>query len=264
MQLNKTASRVVDILNLIAQSEKALTITEISKLLNMPKSSTFAILYTLVKKDYLTIENEKLKTFKLGLKLFQAGVSFLSNNSFISIAHPFLERTMEESGETVFLAIEEQGQLVYLDKAEQPSSVRTTIRLGFSKNPIYCSALGKALLASFTDNKVKEIIGDGKLLSITQNTVKNYNALIKQLNEARQRGYAMENGEGDPGVNCVAAPIYDNSNKAVAVISIASPKYRMSEDRFRQLGNLISKTAMDISKNLGFLKERLFSDFKLN
>ena len=55
--------------------------------------------------------------------------------------------------------------------------------------------------------------------------------------------------------------LYDNFNKAVAVISIASPKYRMSEDRFRQLGNLISKTAMNISKNLGFLKERLFFDF---
>lgn len=258
MRINKTASRVTDIFDLIMEKGKPLTITEISTYLDIPKSSAFDILYTLVEKHYLQIDDERLKTFKLGFKIFQSGMGFLSNNSLYKTAHQYLEKMMMESEETVFLAVEENYRLIYLDKVEQPASVRTTVRLGTSKRPMYCSSLGKALLASYSDEKVAEIVGKGELIQFTENTVKDYSQLMSQLKDIRKQGYSTENGEGNPEVACVGAPIYDNTNHSIAAISIASPKYRMNDERFKKFGKLVTEIALSISNSLGFLENKLY------
>lgn len=260
--LNKSASRTIDIIDLIAREGEPLTISQISKELNIPKSSTFDILYTLVEKQYLDIDDERIKTFKLGHRLFKAGIEYLSSNNLLSVAHPYLEKLMQDSGETVFLAIEDQGELVFIDKVEQPSSVRTTIRLGYSKSPIYVSSLGKAILASFPNERVKEITDNVGMIAVTENTVKSFDELLKHLDDTRRRGYSIENGEGNPEVACVGSAICDHTGNSVGAISIASPKHRMNEERFHQLGKIVSNTALEISKKTGFMYEDIYYKFK--
>lgn len=208
-------------------------------------------------KGYLQIDDENLKTFKLGIKLFQSGVAYLKKMDLNREARPLLEDMMKKSGETVFLGVDVNGMMVYLDKVEGPSSTRTTSVLG-SSNPMYCTGLGKALLASYTDERIKEVIGTGELPPKTEHTIKCFSDLIADLNAVRKRGYAIDDMENEEDVFCVAAPVYDGSNKAIAAISIASLASKINDDRLKQFGRLVVDTALEISRRLGYTKDKLY------
>jgi DNA-binding IclR family transcriptional regulator len=256
--LNKSAARVVDILDLIARENRAMTITEISSELKIPKSSTYNILQTLMSKRYVEIDDEKLKSFKLGFKLFQTGVTYLQFKELHQLAHPLLKEMMEESGETCFLAAEDEGRLVYLDAAETTTAIRTRARLGRSESPMYCSGLGKALLATYPLETVERIVAKDGFLSITKNTIRSREELERDLERTRKRGYAVDNREGNPGLICVAAPIRDGTNEAIAAISIATPYYKMDADKKTRFSSLVKKTAQEISRRLGYLSDDLY------
>ncbi len=256
-RLNKSAARVVDILSLIARSEKPLKITEISNMLDIPKSSTFSLLYTLVDKSFLEIDDNNLKTFKLGLKLFEVGTSYLTKKELPKVATPLLEKLMNEVSDTVFLAVEDEGELVYLKKFEPSSEIRTTARLG-SRKPMYCTGLGKALLATYSRQKVKEIVGNGDLEALTKYTITDPKELMKDLEEIRNRGYSIDNRESEEQLFCVAAPIYDQTESSIAAISIASLASTMNQQRIEQNSKKITNVALEISRRLGFGKEKLF------
>lgn len=226
-------------------------------MLKIPKSSTFELLYTLVEKDYLQIEDENLKTFKLGIKLFQAGTSYLKKMDLNREARPLLEEMMKKSGETVFLAVEVNGMTVYLDKVEGSSSTRTTSVLG-SSNPMYCTGLGKALLAAYPEERIKAITGGGTLHAVTEYTIKGYDDLIVDLKGIRKRGYSIDDKENEEDVFCVAAPIYDRSAKPIAAISIASLASKINSDRLELFGNLVKATALEISRRMGYSGDGLY------
>ena len=257
---NKSAGRVMDILDYIAAQQRAVTVTEISRELRIPKSSAFNLLQTLMSRRYIEVEDGNLKTFKLGFRLFQTGVAYLQNIRLHQVAHPLIKALMEESGETVFLGAEDNGRMVFLDAAETSTSIRTTARLGRSHKPMYCSGLGKALLASYPEGKVREIISRDGFVGVTENTVKSFDELRKELERTRARGYALDNREGDPNLICVAAPIRNQMDEAIGSVSIATPFFKMDTDRQKAFGGLVARTALEISRALGFLGSELYGE----
>jgi len=210
-----------------------------------------------VEKEYLQVEDENLKTFKLGIKLFQAGTSYLKKMDLNREARPLLEDMMKKSGETVFLAVDVNGMTVYLDKVEGSSSTRTTSVLG-SSNPMYCTGLGKALLAAYPEDRVKAITGGGSLKAVTEHTLKYYDDLISDLKEVRKRGYSIDDRENEEDVFCVAAPVYDRTGKPIAAISIASLASKINSSRQELFGNLVKTTALEISRRLGYVGAELY------
>jgi DNA-binding IclR family transcriptional regulator len=256
-RMNKSAERVVDILGFVAQREKPCTMAEISAELRIPKSSAFEILYTLVEKEFLAIDNPDLKTFRLGLKLFEVGAAFLSKTNLHREARCFLEKMAACSGETVFLAVEDTGDVVYLDKIEGHASVRTFAVLG-SRNSLYRTGLGKALLAAYPESRVRQLVGDGTLETRTPYSIPDYKNLLAELKATRERGYAIDNRENEMDVFCVAAPIFDQGGNPIAAISIASLFSKADQARQRELGTLVTETALAISSRLGFVGTRLY------
>lgn len=255
--MNKSAWRAVKILEYVSKSKKPLTITEISKAMELPKSSTFELLYTLMGEGFLEMESEELKTFRLGIKAFEVGAAFITHTDLHKAARPLIEGLMAKSGETVFLAVEDKGSMVYLDKAESQSSIRTTCVMG-SRIPMYCTGLGKALLAAYPADRVKEITGGGDLAPFTPYTLRNYDKLAENLEQIRQRGYSVDNRESEMEIMCVAAPVYDRLNKPIAAISIAGPYSKMEEKRFLDLSRMVVETALEVSRRLGFLGNQLY------
>lgn len=257
---NKSTARTADILSLIGSQKKSLTISEISRILDIPKSSTSEILYTLVEKEFLEIDNAELKNFKLGIKIFEIGSSFLGKTDFHRFARPYLEDLMDKSGETVFLAIENNGKIVYLDKAEGLSSIRTTCVIGES-NLMHYTGLGKALLATYSLERVKEIVNMYPLSKKTDYTITNFQDLIEDLEKIRKRGYSIDDREGVEELFCIAAPIYDRFNKPIAAISIASIYSKINDEKSQKLSKLLVSTALNISKRLGFTEQDLYFNF---
>ncbi len=124
--------------------------------MNWPKSSTYELIHTLLGKGILEFDNEDLKTFRLGIKVFELGMSVLEKTDLPKMARPYLEELSAKTDETVFLAVENSGSIVYLDRVEENSSITTSAGLGM-RRPMYCTGLGKTLLATYPPSKVGEI-----------------------------------------------------------------------------------------------------------
>ncbi|MDR3565698.1 MAG: IclR family transcriptional regulator [Negativicutes bacterium] len=255
--MNKSAARALDILNVLAKSNKSLTQLEISQILDLPKSSTFELLYTMLEKGILEFDNEALKTFRLSLKVFELGMSVMEKTDLPKIARPCLEKLSRDSHETVFLAVEDQGSIVYLDRVEETSSITTSVGLGV-RRPMYCTGLGKALLAGHDEDKVKLIWDKADKVRYTNYTIRNYEDLLAELEKTRERGYAVDDREVENEIFCVAAPLYDRLNKAVGAISIASLYVKMDTGRTAAFGKMVIEAALAISKRLGFRRDNLY------
>ena len=207
-KVNRTVKRALDILKLLKDKNKPMTITQISIVLDLPRSSTFDILHTLLQEGYIEYDNKELKTYMLGLKVFEVGAAYLNNTDLSPTARPFLEKMMAEAGATAFLAIENNGQLVYLDKVEAPTAIRTSAVLG-SRSEMYCTGLGKALLTTYPGSKVRRIFDKSNVKKHTENTITDFDELMKELKKTWVRGYAIDNRETDRELFCIAAPVFE-------------------------------------------------------
>jgi DNA-binding IclR family transcriptional regulator len=225
--------------------------------LNWPKSSTYELIHTLLGKGILEFDNEDLKTFRLGIKVFELGMSVLEKTDLPKIARPYLEELSAKTDETVFLAVENSGSIVYLDRVEENSSITTSAGLGM-RRPMYCTGLGKALLATYPLSKVGEIWDKSDHAVFTGNTIHSYDDLVEALVQTRRRGFAIDNREVEDEIFCVAAPIYGRSDKAVGAISIAVIYLKMNSAKVELFGQMITDTALAISKRLGYRRDRLY------
>jgi DNA-binding IclR family transcriptional regulator len=257
MRINRSTARTIDILKLLSNKGEPLTLAEICKSLEFPKSSVFDIIKTLMAKNIIEYDNIKFKTFKIGLGLFEIALLALGKMELHREARHFLDNLLEKTGETVFLALEDNGEVVYLDKAEGTSAVRCTAELG-TRRLMHCTGLGKALLAAYPEDKVKEIIKKKKLPTFTENTITRMDDLMGELKASRERGYAIDNQECIPDVFCVSTPILNMYEKPIAAISIASSASTMNAEKFEEFGKLVSNAALEISRRLGFRKDRIF------
>lgn len=256
-RMNKSAARTIEILSIIANSKKPMTISQISRELNIPRSSTFEILYTLEKTGVLAIDNEDMKTFKLGIKSFEIGSKYLEGLDFTKIAVKYLEDLNMKTGETVFLSVEDKGYVVHISKVEGLHVVRNTCAVGH-RNYMHCTAIGKALLAAYPLERVKEIIEKNGLRKKTEHTITDYKKLIEELDKTRKRKYAIDNREDIIELLCVGAPIYDHMGKPIAAISVTSPYSKMSDEKVNEFGEYTKNTALEISRQIGFNQVELY------
>lgn len=254
---NRTIKRTLDTLQLLKDRQDPLTITQISSSLGIPRSSAFDIVSTLYEEGYIELGDNAQKTYVLGLKTFEIGAAYLQNNDLLPTTRPYLEKLMRMSQATAFLAIEDNGQLVYLDKVEAPTAIRTSAQLG-SRNSMYCAGLGKALLATYPDQRVKEIFEKTEIIRLTDNTITDYTALSDDLSRIRSRGYAIDDREASPEVFCIAAPVFDSFGKGVAAISLAILYSNLNEKLIKKYSASITDSALQISKKLGYIRQRLY------
>ena len=255
--MNKSAARTIDILELLSKNKKPMTLTEIGNSLDIPKSSCFDIVYTLVDKGVLEVDNEILKTFRLSIKIFQIGTTVLSQSDLHSIAHPLLINLAKSTGYTVYLAIEDKSNIVYLDKVESDEPIRSTLNIG-SRNDMHVTGLGKALLATYPNEKVRMLAGNEPLKTYTSQSISTLSALEEDLQKIRFRGYAIDDRESMDYVRCLATPIRDYQNKAVAAISIAALDFKLPMEKIPEISLNVIDTAMQISRRLGFIGETLY------
>jgi len=255
MNKNRSTVRTIEILHLIASSPDALTITEVSQVLGIPKSTTHQIIQTL--HDLRMLENSRSKTFRLGIRFFEMALPAFANMDLRREAKSILEDLSLKTGESVFMATHDGNEIVYLDQVMGPSLMRLSVNPG-TRGPIHCTALGKAILASFPDEKVSEIIGGKNLERFTDFTIQSYEQLLNDLRKTRARGFAIDDRELFPDISCIAAPVLGSAGGAEAAISIVSHSSRMNANRIEQLGVLLQEEVLNLSRRLGFEGHKLF------
>lgn len=225
-----------------------LGITEISKLLGLHKSTTFGIVSTLYANGILD-KNENTGKYKLGLELYRLGTKV--NLSLRSIVLPYLEHLVEIYEETANLVVMQDLSVVYLEKVESSHSMRISTSVG-GRKPLYCTAVGKAILAYLPPDELQRKLDRIEFVKFTDNTITSKEDLIKALIEIKQRGYAEDNEELEIGLCCISAPILNQYSYPIGAISVSGPKSRMNTEVNAKISKTLVGFTMEISKKLGY------------
>ncbi len=159
---------------------------------------------------------------------------------------------MESVQETCYLCVVDQGQCLYIEKVECSQPIRIIHTVG-QRNPMHCTGVGKVLLSGMTDVEITRLIETQRLEARTCHTIIEPDRLLRELESIRKKGSFVDNEELNLGVKCVAAPIRGRSGVVVAAISLSGPAQRFTPGAVRRFEKEIKRTAMEISKMLGFL-----------
>src|SRR5436190_18158066 len=219
--------RAAQILDSFGFDHQELSVSEIGAKTGLHRSTAHRILMALEYNDLIK-QNPDTGKYHLGIKLFKLGHQAVSQLSLREICRPFLMRIMNETQETIHLAVLDDNQVLYLDKVEGPHALRMPSRVG-RHIPSYCTSLGEAMLSCLDDREVKNIFRSHGLKAYTVNTARNLDQLLANLRGVRKRGYAVDDEEIELGLRCVGAPIRDYTGAMVGAISVAAPSARLAE-----------------------------------
>jgi len=240
----QSLARGLKILDLLGQSSDDVSITELAETLNVDKGSASRLVSTLVRYGYAE-KDDVTRRFHLGPQVVSLSRSVLTRLPLRDAAKPYLRQLMERTGECAHLAVAAQGKALYIDQVESPATLRVNAQVG-TMNPLHCTALGKALLA------FGELDLPSSLESFTPNTITDIDVLRRHLDEVRHIGYAVDDEEFDPGVRCIAVPVFDFRGKAVGSIGISGPSSRISAEQLPDLARIVMEIGKSLSERMAF------------
>ena len=243
----QSVNRAIQIL-LCFENNEELGVTEISKIIGLHKSTAFGLISTL-EANKLIEKNELTGKYRLGLELFRLGTKV--NSALRHIAVPYLEQLVKMYQETANFVVMDDLSIIYLEKVESTQSMRISTLVG-GRLPLYCTAVGKAILANLPPEELNSKLKRMEFRKYTGNTVSDRNSLMKSLELTRNRGYAEDNEELEIGLSCIAAPIYNHFNIPFAAISLSGPTFRMDEIFRKEASVTLMNYTGEISMKLGY------------
>ena len=242
--------RALQILECFMDHETEWTLKALVDHLDMPTTTVFRQVSTLADRQYL-VQDPVRKSYRVGPRLMLLASSILGQSDLRRVARPELERLSNTVQETINLSVLLEHDIFYLDKVETHRSIVCNTQIG-SRAPAYATGSGKIMLAGQNETYIDEYCDwmRRKALPLTENTITDPQRLRSELVQARLRGYAMDEGEIETGLICVAAPIYDMNHRVAAAVSVSGPDYRMQEDQDFMIRE-VRQTAENISRLLG-------------
>ena len=245
--------RAGGILKTFAEGKGSFTLREMAQFMKLDRSTTYRILLSL-EKCGLVEKDEKAGAYSLGLGAFEIGSAYQRRADFVPIAKPFMEELALKAQETVNLAVLSETEILYLDKVDSPRSVGVMSKIG-QRNPVYCTSLGKSLLAFQSEEDQARIIGEIEFRPLTPHTITSQKDFLKEMKQIRLQGYALDRREIEEDVECIAAPIRNHIGHAVAAISISGPQKKIQTPREKEYVGWVTEAAERISSRLGFKKD---------
>ena len=244
--LIQSVSRAIAILQCF-HDNRELSLFEISTLLGLHKSTTSGIVNTLKAENFLEQDSTHGK-YKLGLEVFRLAMN--SRLEFGELCEPHLETLSRLTGETINLGVYDGfSNIVYVSKKESIHSLKISTPLG-SRLPMYCTAIGKAMLSVMEEQRASELIRLMDMKPLTDNTITDVQTLLDELDRIRQHGVAYDLEELELGLVCVAVPVYYQFGKPAGAISVSGPSLRMDEERRAYIGSKLREVSTAINNEL--------------
>ncbi|WP_346012545.1 IclR family transcriptional regulator [Streptomyces sp. SID3343] len=225
-----------------------LSLTAVAEALELSKSTVLRLAQPLLDTGLLARDREH-GHFRLGPGALALGQAYLAGIDLRTAASEQAHKLMREAGGTVHLCVPDAPYIVYIDKVENETAVRMASRIG-SRAPMYCTAVGKAMLAWLPED-VFTLVVDAGLPTVTARTLTDPGLLRTELARIRGRGYSVDDRENEPEVRCVAAPIFDHNDIVVGALSVSGLTSRVTAARVRELGPAVAGAALRVSRTLG-------------
>jgi IclR family transcriptional regulator, KDG regulon repressor len=245
-----SVQKALDILDAFVPQKPELSLTELTELLSINKSTLFNLLRTLEGHGYI-VQSPQTKRYRLGLRFLDRAALVTDYADVSRVAPPFLDELRDKVEENVHLGVLEDGQVVYLYRAQGPHTLSVNSRLGM-RVPAHATSMGKVILAYRSENEIKSVIAKYGLHACTPNTITELPVFEECLREVKMRGYATDAEEHHLGSECIAAPIFDLHHQVIAAVSVSIPSVRMTGSRPSHIIRHLTETARLISEQFGW------------
>jgi DNA-binding IclR family transcriptional regulator len=247
--LVRAVDRSLTLLVLLAGAPAGMESSALARAAQLHVSTVFRILQTLKLRHFVVEAPGGL--YKIGPRAFEVGNSFLRNTSLQSEGQQIVERLAAETGETANMGILDSDEVLYLAIAHGQRELGIQSNVG-TRHPLYCTALGKVLLAGLGWPEARKLLSRIERIQMTENTIVDVGRLGEELRKVAAQGYALDNEERILGVRAVAAPVRDHSGRVIAAISAAGPAFRITGDNLEHLMSLVPNLAAEYSERLGY------------
>lgn len=245
----QSVERAMALLMALGQAGRPLSIRELGLQTSLPRPTVYRLLMTLQVGGMVTPVDGG---FIIGSRILWLAGRRLAQAELRAVGRPYLLDLRNQTGETVHMAVLEQGQVVYVDKVESPGPMRMASTIG-GIMPAHCTALGKAMLAHLPLDEVLKILNQQGMARRTMQTITEPERLLADLDAIRARGYSIDNVENEEGIRCAGAAVIDHQGRVAGGISVSGAAHTIAMERIRrELGPRVKETAGLISRAMGW------------
>ncbi len=246
----QSVERIFQLIESLAAHPAGAGLQRLAQDTDLAKSTVHRLLASLVSLGYAA--QDENGRYRLTLKMFELSSGIVNSMDIMDVAKVHLERLAQRTGEAVHLVIRDGQDIVYIYKTES-GPMRMSSRVGL-RSPLYCTGVGKAILATLPADEVTNIWQHTTPQKLTTHTIVEFDALQAQLAEVRTNGYAIDDEENELGVRCVAVAIPGVGGRADSAFSISGLAPYMTPERIRRIATLAQDARTDIMADLGLAK----------
>jgi IclR family acetate operon transcriptional repressor len=245
----QSVDRALLIIETLAEDDEGYRLTDLAIRTGLSPSTVHRLLATLEKRRFVQFDRGE-STWHIGAQSFAIGSTFVRRRNFVTQALPYLRKLRDQTRETANLAVVDDGAMVVLTRVESREIMRSVTKVG-GRVPMVASGLGKALLATYTEQDVFAIIRRDGMPRLTSKSIVRAGELCKSLHDIRRQGYSVDDEEALIGLRCVSAVVYDDCSEPLAAISVSGKASRVPNDRLPILGRLVQEVAAEMTMALG-------------
>jgi DNA-binding IclR family transcriptional regulator len=245
----QSLGRAFAILEEVARHREGIGLAELSKLVGLHNSTTFHLAKTMVSLGYMRQERDS-KRYRVGRPLFALAASALDEIEMVNLATPILEDLSRETGESGHFAVRMGDSVIVIARTSGAGAFQLTDRVGVVR-PAHCTALGKIILASLRPDQLKRFLERVELKPSTAKSITEPAALLREIAEIRRSAIAIDDGEFNAEVRCIAVPVYNFTGDVIGALGISGPIWRMSDQVLKSRAKLVQTAAHRLSAEFG-------------
>jgi IclR family transcriptional regulator, acetate operon repressor len=245
----QSVDRALSIIETLAEDDEGYRLSDLAVRTGLSTSTVHRLLATLEKRRFVLFDRHESK-WHVGAKSFSVGATFARRRNFTAQAMPYLRKLRDQTRETVNLAVVDDESIIVLVRIDSREITRSLTKVG-GRVAMVASGVGKAVLATYSDDEVNAIICRQGMPRLTEKSIVRPGELFKALEATRQRGYAVDDEEARIGLRCVAAVVYDDCSEPLAAISVSGMTGRIADDRLPVLGCIVRGVAAELTAALG-------------
>ena len=245
----QSLGRAFAILEQVARHREGIGLAELSKLVGLHNSTTFHLAKTMVSLGYIRQERDS-KRYRIGRPLFALAANALDEIEMVNVATPIMEELSRDTGESSHFAVRMGDAVVVIARTSGPGAFQLTDRVGVVR-PAHCTALGKIILAALRPDQLKRFLERVELTPSTKKSITDPNVLLREIAEVRRSAIAIDDGEFNAEVRCMAVPVYNFTGDVVGALGISGPIWRMTDQVMSARAKIMKAAANRLSGEFG-------------
>src|SRR6266567_6703963 len=245
----QSVDRALLIVETLAEDDEGYRLTDLAVRTGLSPSTAHRLLTTLEHRRFVQFDRDESR-WHIGAQSFVVGSTFVRRRNFAAQALPYLRKLRDQTRETANLAVVDDESIIVLTRMESREIMRSLTKVG-GRVAMVASGVGKAVLATYSDEDVSAIIHRQGMPRLTEKSIVRPSELFKQLQAIRRQGYAVDDEEARIGLRCIAAVVYSDCSEPLAAISVSGMTSRLTDDRLPAIGRTVQQVAGELTVALG-------------